>query len=185
MAKDDAAPTKPNVLKLKTAAEDRTFNLLMSQKTPSALFKDLDLRVRMRPDTGKVDQGGGLIWRCQDENNYYICRLNPLETNFRVYKVEQGKRTQLASEKLEFNAGQWYEIQAVMVGNKIECYVDGKKYLEVTDDTFKDAGLIGLWTKADASSSFDNLEVLPPVKPREEKPAKTDEGGAKKTGKDE
>lgn len=159
VAKEDGAPSGPNVLKLETQAESGTFNLCVSEKSS---FKDLDLRVRVKANGGKEDQGGGPIWRCRDENNYYICRINPLEGNFRVYKVEQGKRSQLASEKIETKTGQWYEVRAVMVGDKIECYVDGKKYLDATDGTFKEAGMVGLWTKADASSSFDNLTVSSP-----------------------
>jgi 3-keto-disaccharide hydrolase len=159
IAMDDTAPSTPNVLKLETKADDRTYNLLIAEKTS---FKDLDLRVRIKANSGKEDQGGGVIWRCKDENNYYICRINPLEGNFRVYKVEKGKRTQLESVKLETKSGQWHEVRAVMVGDKIECYMDGKKYLEARDDTFRDAGTIGLWTKADASSSFDDVAVYEP-----------------------
>lgn len=169
VAADESAASKPNVLKLETQAEDGTFNLCIAEKSS---FKDLDLRVRVKANSGKEDQGGGPIWRCKDENNYYICRINPLENNFRVYKVENGKRSQIKSEKLETKTGQWYEVRVVMVGDKIECYVDGKKYLEATDDTFKDAGMVGLWTKADASSSFDNVVVYAP--PAGEKPKDSD-----------
>lgn len=159
VATDSAAPSRPNVLELDTQAEDQTYNLFVAEKSS---YKDLDLRMRIRANRGKEDQGGGLIWRCKDENNYYVCRINPLEGNYRVYKVEKGKRTQLESAKLETKTGQWYEVRAVMAGDKIECYVDGKKFLDVKDDTFKDAGKVGLWTKADASSSFDNVVVYVP-----------------------
>lgn len=165
VAKDDAAPSKPNVLKLETHADRKTYNLYIAEKTS---FKNLDLRVRTKADRGKVDQGGGLIWRCRDENNYYICRINPLEGNFRVYKVQNGKRAELKSAKLETKTGQWYEVRAVMVGDRIECYVDGEKYLDTTDDTFKEAGTVGLWTKADASSSFDDVAVY--ARTNDEKP---------------
>ncbi len=114
---------------------------------------------KIKANSGKEDQGGGLIWRCKDENNYYVCRINPLEGNFRVYKVVDGKRKQLESVTLDAASGKWYQVRAVMVADKIECYVDGKKHLAATDDTFPQAGMIGLWTKADASSSFDNLAV--------------------------
>jgi uncharacterized membrane protein YkoI len=161
---DPTAPSGSNVLTLTTNAPGRTFNVALFDKTS---YKDLDLRVRVRGNTGKEDQGGGLIWRAKDENNYYICRINPLEDNFRVYKVVDGKRTQLQSTKFKPDTGKWYQVRAVMVGDRITCYVDGKKYLEAKDDTFKDAGMVGLWTKADASSSFDNLAVFAP---RAEKP---------------
>ena len=159
VATDPSAPSRPNVLELDAQADDQTYNLLVAEKSS---YKDLDLRVRIRANRGKEDQGGGLIWRCKDENNYYICRINPLEGNFRVYKVAKGKRTQLESAKLETKSGQWYEVRAVMAGDKIECYVDGKKYLDAKDETFRDAGKVGLWTKADASSSFDDVVVYVP-----------------------
>lgn len=155
---DAAAPSKPNVLKLTTEADDATYNVLLAAKTT---LTDIDLRVRVRADGGNEDQGGGLIWRGKDENNYYICRFNPLESNYRVYKVIDGKRTQLASVKAETKAGQWYEVRAVMNGERIACYLDGKKLLEATDAAIKEAGWIGLWTKADASSSFDDLMMFP------------------------
>lgn len=157
---DETAPSKPNVLKLDTQADDSTFNLLIAEKTS---FKDLDLRARVKAVSGKEDQGGGLIWRAKDENNYYICRINPLEDNFRVYKVVDGKRSQIQSEKIETKTGQWHEVRAVMTGDHIECFVDGKPYLHAHDDTFKDAGMVGLWTKADASSVFDNIAVYAPA----------------------
>lgn len=157
---DLTAPSRPNVLALTTNEPDHTFNLALFEATA---YQDLDLRVRIRANTGKEDQGGGLLWRCQDENNYYVCRFNPLESNFRVYKVVGSKRSQLQSVELETEAGKWYEIRAVMVGDHITCYLDGKQYLDVQDDTFKKPGKIGLWTKADASSSFDDLAVYQPA----------------------
>jgi len=153
---DTTAPSKPNVLTLDTQAEGRTYNLLIAESTS---VQDLDLRVRIKAIRGEVDQGGGLIWRCKDADNYYVCRINPLESNFRVYKVENGKRSQLDTVELESKTGRWYEVRAVMVGDRIECFVDGQKYLSAEDDTFKEAGMIGLWTKADASSSFDDVVV--------------------------
>lgn len=156
---DESAPSKPNVLKLDTQAEGGTFNLLIAE---TSSFKDLDLRVRVKAVSGNEDQGGGLIWRAKDANNYYICRINPLEENFRVYKVVDGKRSQIQSEKIETKTGQWYEVRAVMTGDHIECFVDGKPYLHAHDDTFKDVGMVGLWTKADASSVFDNIAVYAP-----------------------
>jgi Domain of Unknown Function (DUF1080) len=109
---------------------------------------------------GKLDQGGGLVWRYQDNNNYYIARMNPLEDNFRVYKVVNGKRIQLATkEDLPVKAGEWHTITIKMAGDQIECSLDGKKYLEAKDDTFAKPGKIGLWSKADAQSYFDNLKI--------------------------
>jgi len=155
---DADAASKPNVLNVKTANDNATFNLAIIE---NAVYRDLNLSVKVRGNTGADDQGGGLIWRCKDENNYYLCRINPLENNYRVYKVVDGKRTMLQSVDFETPAGKWFTLRVRMKGNRIACYCDGRKRLEVKDDTFKDAGMIGLWTKADACSSFDNLQAYP------------------------
>ncbi len=156
---DEAAPSKPNVLSfVKTENTGQTFNLAIAEKTS---FKDLDLSVKLRANSGEEDQGGGLIWRAKDEKNYFVCRNNPLEGNYRVYKVVDGKRTQLATVDVKTETGKWYTLRATTSGDQIVCYLDGKRLLETKDDAFKDAGMIGLWTKADAASSFDDLEVRP------------------------
>lgn len=158
---DPEAPTPPHVLRLvKTENNGSTYNLLVSERPR---VRDVDLRVMVRADSGKEDQGGGLVWRYRDENNYYICRLNPLESNYRVYKVADGKRTQLASADVEAEAGKWYELRAMMTDSAITCSVNGKPLLEARDTTFTEPGAIGLWTKADAATSFDNLLVLTPA----------------------
>ncbi len=152
---DPSAPSKPNVMALtKTDNYNGTFNLAIAEKTS---FKDLDLTVRVKAVSGEEDQGGGPIWRCKDENNYYICRFNPLEANYRVYRVKDGRRKQLESIKIKSLADKWYDVRVTMVGDSITCYLDGKKLLEARDGTFADAGMIGLWTKADAVTSFDDL----------------------------
>lgn len=174
VAEDPTAPSPPYVLSLtKSESADRVFNLAIAEK---ASFKDVDLTVKIKANNGKEDQGGGLVWRYKDENNYYICRVNPLENNFRLYKVVEGKRTQLQSADVKAETGKWHTVRAVMAGNHLACYFDGEKQLEATDDTFKDAGRVGLWTKADAASSFDNIAV------RQAEPFKDDPANAKKPG---
>jgi hypothetical protein len=143
------------VLYQKARNDDATFNVALVEGTS---YKDLDLSVRLRAVAGEVDRGGGLVWRAKDRNNYYICRYNPLEDNFRVYKVEDGKRTQFASAKVPGDEA-WHTVRATMSGAKITCYLDGEKLLEAEDSTFPEAGMIGLWSKADAQSYFDELAV--------------------------
>ena len=92
--------------------------------------------------------------------NYYIARFNPLEDNYRVYKVVDGKRIQLGSADIKATPG-WHTLKVEMVGNHIECYFDEKKHLDVKDDAFKGDGKIGLWSKADAQSHFDDLKAAP------------------------
>lgn len=136
---------------------NRLFNLCLAEKTR---FTDLDLTVDFKPVAGKLDQGGGALWRCRDANNYYLARMNPLETNFRVYKVVGGKRSQLATANVKAPAGKWYTLRVVHQGRHIQCYLDGKRYLDVQDDTFQAAGKVGLWTKANAQTCFANLKVV-------------------------
>jgi hypothetical protein len=143
------------VLAQKARNDDATFNVALVEGTRS---KDLDLSVRLRAVAGEVDRGGGLVWRARDAKNYYIARYNPLEDNFRVYKVEGGKRTQFQSAKVAGDEA-WHTLRITMAGSKITCRLDDKTLLEADDSTFPDAGMIGLWTKADAQSYFDDLTV--------------------------
>jgi hypothetical protein len=154
---DETAPSPPNVLALTHSENyDGTFNLAIAE---NATFRDLDLTVRVKAVKGEEDQGGGPIWRCKDENNYYICRFNPLESNYRIYKVVEGRRRTLDSAIVELQAGRWYAVGVTMVGDQITCYLNGRRLLEAEDDTFAGSGMVGLWTKADAVTSFDDLVV--------------------------
>ncbi len=131
------------------------YNIAFVEETS---HKDLDLTVKLRAIEGIIDQGGGLVWRAKDAKNYYIARFNPMEENFRVYKVENGKRTQLGDAKAP-DDDKWHTLRVTMTGTKIACYLDGKKSLEADDATFPDAGKIGLWSKADAQTQFDDLTI--------------------------
>jgi Domain of Unknown Function (DUF1080) len=144
-----------HVLYQRAKNDDATFNVALVGGTS---YKDLDLSVKLRAVAGEVDRGGGLVWRAKDKANYYIARYNPLEDNFRVYKVQDGKRTQFASAKVPGDE-KWHTLRVTMVGNKITCYLDGQKHLQAEDSTFPEAGMIGLWSKADAQSYFDDLTI--------------------------
>lgn len=126
----------------------------------SSDYQDLEIMVKFNGVKGEEDQGGGPVWRYQDADNYYIARANPLENNFRVYKLIDGNRKQLASADINIPTGEWHTIKITMIANHIECFYEGKKYLDVTDDTFKDSGGVGLWTKADAVTYFDDLKII-------------------------
>jgi hypothetical protein len=157
---DKTAPSGSGYVLGQTAAgPSRMFNLCVLQKSK---FGDGELSVRVRAVKGKVDQGGGLVWRYRDPSNYYIVRFNPLEDNFRVYKVVKGKRIQLGTkEGITVPAGKWFHLTVKHTGNRIVCLLEGKHELDVKDDTFKDAGQVGLWSKADAVSNFDELTIWP------------------------
>lgn len=155
---DATAPSKSGHALAQTAeGPGPLFNLCVADDTS---FKDGEVTVSFKAVKGNKDQGGGIVWRYQDANNYYIARMNPLEDNYRLYKVVAGKRIQLATkEDLKVPAGEWHTLTIKMTGDAIECALDGKKQLEAKDDTFAKPGKVGLWTKADAQTYFDNLKV--------------------------
>lgn len=132
------------------------YNLLILDKLK---FQDFTLTVKLKAVAGEEDQGGGLVWRYIDNNNYYTARCNPLEHNFRLYHVVSGNRKQLKSVDCDIKAGILFTMTIEMKGNKITCSLNGKKMIEATDDTFKSPGNIGLWTKADAVTYFDELTI--------------------------
>jgi hypothetical protein len=122
-------------------------------------MKNVDLSVKMKAIAGREDQGGGLAWRAKDaKKNYYVARYNPLEDNYRLYKVEMGRRNQNQSADLPHSDG-WHTLRVTMEGDHIQCFYDGKLFLEAKDPTFPGPGKIGLWPKADARSHFDDLKV--------------------------
>jgi hypothetical protein len=153
---DSMAPSKPNVLAQLAKNSVSTFNIILITNTS---YKNVELSVKIKAITGKEDQGGGVVWRAKDTKNYYVARYNPLEDNYRVYKVEKGRRSQLQSADIKHSEG-WHTLRVTMHGDRIEGYYDGKKYLDVKDSTFGEWGQIGLWTKADAQSHFDDLTVI-------------------------
>ncbi len=126
---------------------------------PGVGMEDGTISVRVRADSGKIDQGGGLIWRAKDAANYYLARYNPIEKNFRLYCVKDGKRTQLADGgTVAIEPGQWFVMKVAFSGDRMEAWLDFRKLLEARDETFKGVGGVGLWTKADAASSFDDFD---------------------------
>lgn len=152
---DPNAPSQPNVLAQLAKNSGSTFNVTLLGETN---YKDLEISVQMKAVAGKGDQGGGLVWRAKDAENYYVVRYNPLEDNYRLYKVEKGRRSQLKSADIKHKEG-WHSLRVTMKGDLIQCYYDGQKYLEAKDTTFAGSGKIGLWTKADAQTQFDDLMV--------------------------
>ena len=124
-------------------------------------YQNFLMTVRIKAVAGNEDQGGGLVWRYIDKNNYYIARCNPLENNFRLYRVVNGNRKQLKSVDCNIKSGGWFTMTIEMNGNKISCSLNGNKIIETTDNTYTKAGRVGFWTKADAQSYFDDLTIQP------------------------
>ena len=144
------------VLVQEARRKDPDFNVVLFSEP---VLADVDLSVRLHALSGVIDRGGGPVWRAKDGRNYYITRYNPLEDNFRVYKVVEGRRSQLGSAKVRIDGGAWHTIHVVMRGDHIVCELDEKPLLDVRDGTFPEAGRVGLWTKADARTEFDELTV--------------------------
>lgn len=165
--KDEAAPDRGKVLAQTDA--DRT-----SYRFPVAVFDDItaadvDISVRFRPVSGEVDQAAGLVWRYRDANNYYIFRANALEGNVVLYKVEHGKRTDLAvkgsgrtyGKKADVPKDTWSQMGVTVRGPIFTVSLNGQGLFEVEDATFGGAGKVGVWTKADSVTYFDDLTIVP------------------------
>ena len=155
----DGSATKSLAL---TKIEDTSrgvFNLCIA---PVEDFGDGAVSVRLKALTGAIDQGGGVCWRLKDARNYYIARYNPLEKNYRVYVVKDGTRTMLAEAKdITLAAGQWFTLKIEQRGDAIKAYLDGALKVETKDATFAAPGAVALWSKADAATAFDDLEIGP------------------------
>src|SRR5262245_31044215 len=158
VVEDESAPSKSGYVLAQTAASPNAmFNLCVADKP---ILKDVEVSVSFKAVKGEKDQGGGIVWRYQDNNNYYVARMNPLEDNYRLYHVVSGKRTQIAGkEGIKVPAGEWHTLKIEMKGDEIECYLDGKKELEFKDSTITKEGKVGLWSKADAQTHFDQFTV--------------------------
>jgi hypothetical protein len=129
---------------------------------------DLDVSVRFKPISGRVDQAAGLVWRFQNEDNYYLVRANALENNVVLYKVQAGKRVDLPvkgegrtyGKKTPVPSGQWSTLRVVAAGPRFEVHLNNAKLYEVEDNTFGQPGKAGVWTKADSVTQFDDLTIV-------------------------
>jgi len=122
-------------------------------------FTDVDASVRFKPISGDMDASGGIVFRARDGGNYYIARANSLEDNIRLYTFTDGKRSQIAGTTIAPPAlGQWHTLRVVAVGPHIQIYLNDTLYIDHQDETFTE-GYVGLWTKADAVTDFDDLVV--------------------------
>jgi len=156
--KDSGAPSPPNVLaQISADRADYRFPLAIADE---GSFRDLELSVKFKAVSGDIDRAGGLVFRLKDANNYYVVRANALEDNFNLYHVVKGTRRQIKGSRVKVSSGEWHELRVEAVGDKLTCYFDGDQKIEAADGTFKDAGKIGLWTKADSVSYFDDLKVV-------------------------
>ena len=140
------------------------FNIAVYNKI---VARNMTLTARLKGVTGKHDQGGGFVWRFIDKDNYYIVRANPLEDNVVLYKVENGKRTDLPligrgrtyGIDVPTMGSTWHTFRLVVKDNLFTVFLNDKELFEVKDKTFVGSGKVGFWTKADAVTYFDDFKI--------------------------
>lgn len=146
------APSQPHALCQTGTGE---FPALALDMTPTT---DLSLTVHFKAISGKEDQAGGLIFRVQDKDNYYILRANALEDNVNFYIYRGGRRSILRGADIRVASGTWHELRVEVQGNQFRGFLGGQQVADASDDSYKTGG-IGLWTKADSVTCFDDVHL--------------------------
>ena len=163
---DASAPAGPKVL-VQTSRDETSKRYPLCVYEPFSA-RDVDLSVRFKPISGKLDQAAGLVFRYRDSSNYYIVRANALEGNVVLYKVEDGKRSDLKpvdagflsyGKKAPVPTQTWGVLRVVARGGRFSVHLNGNHLFDVEDATFPDAGRVALWTKADSVTAFDELRI--------------------------
>jgi hypothetical protein len=156
MLETDRAKSPPGVLgQLMAKGAEHAYKTLLINGTKSS---DVELAISFLPIEGKADMGGGLIWRATDDRNYYLTRANPLEQNIRIYRVVKGVRQMLKNFDQIIDVRQWHTLRVLTNGCQIQVYFDDKQVFDLCDETFS-TGRVGLWTKSDAVTYFDDLKL--------------------------
>lgn len=152
----DRAKSPPHVLaQLMGKGAEHAYKITLVKEIVTS---DLNLEVTFLPIQGNADMGGGLIWRAADDRNYYLARANPLEQNIRVYRVVNGIRHLLENFNQTIDVKRWHTLRVIHRGCDISIFYDDKQVFDLCDKTFQ-AGMIGLWTKSDAVTYFDDLQL--------------------------
>jgi hypothetical protein len=152
---DPTAPSKPNVLKQSGSG---TFPWCVKQDVS---LGDGYVEVKFKPISGREDQAGGLVWRWKDGDNYYVARANALENNVSLYYTQNGKRNTLKYVNAPVPRDAWHTLRVEFAAKKIGVILDGKPYIEMEDDHIAGSGAVGLWTKADSVTLFDDFSYGP------------------------
>ena len=151
----DRAKSPPHVLaQLMAKGAEHAYKAVLIKEV---IASDLDLHVSFLPIQGQADMGGGLIWRAADDRNYYLARANPLEQNIRVYRVVKGVRHLLQNFDQTIDVRQWHTLRVTHRGCHLTIFYDNNQVFDLCDETFYE-GAIGLWTKSDAVTYFDDLQ---------------------------
>lgn len=123
-----------------------------------SVYGDFVASIQFKPVSGRQDQAAGIIFRVQDRDNYYILRANALEENVNFYIYASGRRSRLKASSAKVASGRWQELRVEVTGNRFRGFLNGELVAETTDDAYR-AGRVGLWTKADSVTCFDNVQV--------------------------
>jgi hypothetical protein len=148
---DASAPSKPNVLQ-QSATGAFPWCVL-----PKAQVENGFVEVRFKPLTGNDDQAGGVVWRWKDGDNYYVARANALENNVSLYHTSAGRRVTLKYVDAPVAKNAWHTLRVEFSGKRIKVALNGKTYIELEDAHITGAGALGLWTKADSVTAFDDF----------------------------
>ena len=154
---DPSAPHGGKVLAQEST--DATFYRFPLCIYQGLVTKDVDVSVKLKPISGKVDQAGGIVVRLLDPDNYYVVRADAIEHNVRLYRVVRGKRTLLAGAELRITANEWHTLRVAVRGHHFRVWGDDRAMFETDDATFQEAGKVGLWTKADSVIHFGELVI--------------------------
>ena len=150
------AKSAPNVLaQIQNKGAEHAYKLVLLEGTSSS---NINMAVSFFAVDGKADMGGGLIWRAADDRNYYLTRANPLEQNIRIYHVVKGVRRMLQNSDRTIEVKKWHTFRVRANGCRLQVFYDEKTVFDLCDHTFKE-GKIGLWTKSDAITYFDDLTL--------------------------
>jgi hypothetical protein len=148
---DATAPSKPNVLKQSGQGD---FPWCIKTGTSIA---DGYVEVKFKSLSGREDQAGGLVWRWKDGDNYYVARANALENNVSLYYTQNGRRNTIKYVDAPVAKNQWHTLRVEFTGKHIRVALDGTLYLELDDTRITGPGAVGVWTKADSVTVFDDL----------------------------
>ena len=151
------APSGPTVLAQEDSSRVDGRYALAIAREPS--YKDVAVSVRCLAFGGSIDRACGLVWRLRDAQNYYLARANALENNVRFYIVEAGRRQELASWSGPVTSCGWHTLRATMKDDHVEVFWNGQKVIDARDARLATPGRVGVWTKADSRSIFDDLSV--------------------------
>jgi len=119
--------------------------------------RDIDVAVRFKPVAGSVDQAGGIIVRVVDANSYHVLRANALEDNVRLYHVIRRRRSEFGGADVRVRSGVWQALRLRVEGARFQVHLEGRPLFEASDSRLAGPGRIGLWTKADSVTHFDQL----------------------------